>query len=117
MPPDQAKYLRDILDAAGAIQQYAAGKTLDDYLQTRALRDAVNWNFCVMGEALAQLSKLDETTADQITDRPKIIGLRNQLIHGYGVINHRITWNIVETKLSILIREVTALLDAGEHSR
>jgi uncharacterized protein with HEPN domain len=110
MPPDRAKYLRDILDAAGAIAQYAAAKTLDEYLQTRALQDAVNWNFCVIGEALAQLTKLDEATANKITDRPKIVGLRNQLIHGYGVIDHRITWNIIETKLPILVREVTALL-------
>jgi uncharacterized protein with HEPN domain len=110
MPPDTAKYLRDILDAARTIQQYVSGKTLDDYLQTRSLQDAINWNFCVIGEALAQLTKIDETTAKQVTDQAKIIGFRNQLIHGYAVINNRITWNIIETKLPILLREVAAML-------
>jgi uncharacterized protein with HEPN domain len=91
MPPDTAKYLRDMLDAARTIEQYVSGKTLDDYLQTRSLQDAVNWNFCVIGEALAQLARIDEATAKQVTDQAKIIGFRNQLIHGYAVINNRIT--------------------------
>ena len=65
MPPDTAKYLRDMLDAA---------------------------------------------IAGQLTDHIKIIGFRNQLLHGYGVINYRITWNIIETKLPVLLRELAAML-------
>ena len=54
---------------------------------------------------------LDETFAERITDSPKIIGFRNQLIHGYGVINHQITWNIVDSKLPLLIEELETLLN------
>ena len=32
------------------------------------------------------------------------------LDRGYGVIDNSITWNIVEAKLPILVRELTALL-------
>jgi uncharacterized protein with HEPN domain len=110
MQPDTAKYLRDMLDAVRAIQRYASDKTLDDYLQTRSLQDAINWNFCVIGEALAQLTRLDEATAQRITDQSRIIGFRNQLIHGYGIINNRITWNIMEAKLPVLARELSDLL-------
>jgi len=91
MPPESAKYLRDMLDAATTIERYVSNQSVDDYLQHRWLRDAANWNFCVIGEALSQLKRLDEPTAERITDYSKIIGLRNQLIHGYGIINHRIT--------------------------
>jgi hypothetical protein len=31
-------------------------------------------------------------------------------MHGYGVIKNNITWNIVETKLPILVRELSSLL-------
>ena len=110
MPPDAAKYLRDMLDRARLIDSYSTGKNRDDYLQSQWLQDAVNWNFCVIGEALSQLRRLDEATAEKLTDHMKIIGLRNQLIHGYGIIDNSITWNIVETKLPILVRELAALL-------
>lgn len=99
-----------MLDAAQAIQQHTSGQTLDGYLHQRQTRDAVNWNFCVIGEALSQLKKSDEPTARRITDHSRIIGLRNQLIHGYGVIDNRITWDIVEKKLPILVSELTQLL-------
>lgn len=111
MPPDSAKYLRDMLDAALAIEGYARGRSEEQFLADRAIRDAVHWNFCVIGEALSQLKKRDGATADRITDNWKIIGLRNQLIHGYGVIDSRITWSIITEKLPRLIAEVRAALD------
>lgn len=110
MPPESAKYLRDMLEAARAIEQYSRDQTLDGFLQQRSVRDAVQWNFCVIGEALSQLRHTDEPTAQRITDYWKIIGLRNQLIHGYGVIDNRITWNIIEEKLPVLIRELSQML-------
>jgi len=109
LPPEIAKYVRDMLEAAQTIRHYARNRTLDDYLQLRWLRDAVQWNFCVIGEALAQLRRRDPATSDKITDHAKIIALRNQLIHGYGVIDHRITWDNVEKKPPILIRELEHL--------
>ena len=110
MPPDIAKYLRDMLDAVHAIEQLTHGKTLDDYLGLRSVRDAAQWNFCVIGEALTQLKKHDESVAKRITSHMKIIGLRNQLIHGYGVIDSQITWSIITEKLPILHRELDQLL-------
>lgn len=110
MPPEVAKYLYDIRDAANAIEQATRGATFESYLQNRTMRDAVQWNYCVIGEALSQLKKLDEQTAAKITDYTRIIGLRNQLIHGYGVIDHRITWSIIATKLPILQKELQQLL-------
>jgi uncharacterized protein with HEPN domain len=85
MPPESARFLRDMLDAA-------------------------NWNFCVIGEAMSQLKRIDEPTALRITDHWKIVGLRNQPIHGYGVINNRSTWDIIQGKLPVLIRELTGIL-------
>jgi uncharacterized protein with HEPN domain len=112
MQPETARYLRDMLDAARATREQTDNRSVDDYLQHRWLRDASNWNFCVIGEALSQLKRIDDATALRITDCVKIIGLRNQLIHGYGVINDRITWNIIETKLPVLIRELSEMLGA-----
>jgi len=70
----------------------------------------VNWNLCVIGEALNRLNQLDPATASRITDHRKIIRLRNQLIHGYGSVDHEITWHIVQQHLPLLVRELEHLL-------
>lgn len=110
MPPEQRKLLLDMLDAAIVITNATQGKTEQDYVKDRLLRDGVQWNFAVIGEALAALRKQDATIAEQISEWDKIIGFRNQLIHGYGQINHDITWRIITTKLPILRAELEVML-------
>lgn len=70
--------------------------------------------FEVIGEALAQLARLDETIVAQITEHRRIIAFRNTLIHGYADVDDRIVWDIIETKLPILPREIAELLGASE---
>ena len=68
MPPELEKYLRDMLDAARAITDYTHDKTEEEYLRLRAVRDAVQGNFCVIGEALSQLRVKDAARVQRITD-------------------------------------------------
>jgi uncharacterized protein with HEPN domain len=110
MPHKPEKYLCDMLDHGVLIQSYVAGKTVEDFLNTNWLQDAVHWNLSVIGEALSQLRKIDEATATKLTGHSKIIGLRNQLIHGYSSINTDITWEILEKHLPVLIGELRTLL-------
>jgi len=110
MLPDAHKYLRDMLDRAKLIQGYFSGRTLDDFEKTTQLQDAVHWSLCVIGEAMSQLRKTDEPMAQKLTGYIKIVGLRNQLIHGYSDIRNSITWNIVEKHLPILMQELKVLL-------
>lgn len=49
-------------------------------------------------------------TAERITEWHRIIAFRNQLIHGYGVIKNELTWDIVQSKLPVLRRDVQTLL-------
>ena len=112
MPHKPEKYLRDMLDRGVRIQAYITGRTRDDFLNDTAIQDAVHWNLCVIGEAMSQLRQLDPAAAAQLTAHTKIIGLRNQLIHGYGSIDTDITWAIVEKHLPVLIQELRALLGA-----
>lgn len=70
----------------------------------------MQWNFVVIGEAINQLHKLEPAVAEKISEWPRIIAFRNQLIHGYGVIKNEITWDIVEHKLGVLRAEVREML-------
>lgn len=110
MRPESAKYLEDILEAADRISSYTRDKTKEQYMETPELRDAVQWNFAVIGEALGQLHNIDPEMAERITEWRRIIAFRNQLIHGYGVIKNGITWDIIERKVPTLRLDVRSLL-------
>lgn len=75
------------------------------------LRSAVERQFEIIGEALARLARLDETLASRISEYRRIIAFRNILIHGYADVDHHIVWDIIESKLPTLRREVTTLLE------
>lgn len=74
------------------------------------LRWSVERGFEIIGEALTQLRKIDAVTAESISDWRAIIGFRNVLIHAYAAVDHRKTWDIVNTELPILIQELDLLL-------
>ena len=105
------KYLRDMLDAAETETANVEGVSREQFHANRIVRDAVTWNFCVIGEALSQLFKIDLVTAGRLTDARKTIGLRNQLIHGYNAIDDDITWFIIVDHLPVLIQELRDLLE------
>jgi len=104
------KYLYDIAAASEHITAFTAGKTFADYEGDAMLRAAVERQFEIIGEALGQLARLDEAIAARITDYRRIIAFRNILIHGYTQVDDRLVWDIVETSLPPLHREVAALL-------
>lgn len=107
------KYLYDIRQAAGEVAEFTTGKQFSDYERDPMLRAAVERKFEIIGEALAQLARLDEVLATRISEYRRIISFRNILIHGYTEVDDRLVWDIVEVKLPTLRREVEALL-SGE---
>ena len=106
------KYLYDMQQAAALLAQFTAGKQFTDYADDAMLRAAVEREFEIIGEALGQLSKLDPELATRISQQRSIVAFRNILIHGYAEVDDRLVWDVVETKLPVLIREIDALLGA-----
>jgi uncharacterized protein with HEPN domain len=106
------KYLFDIEQAARRLAEFTEGRSLETYVADAMLRAAVERQFEIIGEALTQLRKLDPDVCGAVTDASRIIAFRNILIHGYADVDDRLVWNIVETKLPTLTREVTQLIAA-----
>ncbi len=111
MPLEEKKFLYDIQQAADLLAAFTEGKRFADYQEDAMLRAAVERQFEIIGEALAQLARLDESLAAGISEYRRIIAFRNILIHGYAQVDARLVWDIVETRLPALRREVTALLE------
>jgi uncharacterized protein with HEPN domain len=111
MQRDARAYLWDVKNAADAILRFIAGLDVETYARTEVVYSAVERKFEIIGEALAQLWKLDPGLAGRIPEIRDIIAFRNVLIHGYAVIEHDRVWHIAEASLPGLHRAVAALLD------
>lgn len=110
MRREARKYLDDIAHAAALLARFTQGKTLADFTADAMLRAAVEREFEIIGEAIAQLTKLDEDLAAGISDRRRIVAFRNILFHGYADVDPRIVWSVVEDDLPVLRAEVDALM-------
>jgi uncharacterized protein with HEPN domain len=105
------KYLFDIQRAAALIAEFTSGLSLEEYQSRPMARAAVEREFEIVGEALAQLIKVDTAVADRISDRRRIVAFRNILVHGYADVDDQLVWDVITTKLSTLQEEVNALLN------
>ncbi len=102
MARDPQKFLSDARDAVDAIIEFTHGKTFDDYVADRLLHSAVERQFVIIGEALAQLSRLDSALAARLADLPRIVAFRNILVHGYALVDHEQVWSAVQMRLPTL---------------
>jgi len=110
MQPESRKLLSDMLDAAQAIMDFAGGRDFAEIGNDKLLRSGIYFQFIIVGEALSQLRNLDRQTYDRISEASRIVGFRNQVVHGYSVIRDDVTWQIIQEKVPILHRELVTLL-------
>ena len=73
--------IAEMIDAADQARRLVDGVTLEQLGGDRQRRDALLWNFTVMGEAAAQL---DGSEKDRFPEIPwaQPARLRNRVIHG-----------------------------------
>jgi uncharacterized protein with HEPN domain len=108
VPRDVTVFLEDILEACGKIGRYTSELSLEQFRQDEKTIDAVVRNLEIIGEAA---KKLPENTRTEIAvDWKRIAGLRDVLIHDYFGIDVEIIWDIVQTKVPDLFREVSSCL-------
>jgi uncharacterized protein with HEPN domain len=84
----------------------------EQYSKDRKLVLAVERCFEIIGYAVSQLDKL--RTDVPITDKFKIIGLRNKLAHSYDEVEQVNIWSTIKKNLPILISEVSVLLNVKD---
>lgn len=112
MRRDRRTYLSDALAAASAIVEFTRDKTFDEYVAQPLLHSAVERQFVVIGESLAQLARLDPVLAAKIPDLPRIVAFRNILVHGYAMVDHDQVWSAVQRNLPNLRALLNELLKA-----
>jgi len=62
---------------------------------------------------ILQAAKNLQQFSQDIAEFERIISFRNILIHGYAEIDDRLVWDILRSKLPLLLEQVQSLLDDG----
>jgi uncharacterized protein with HEPN domain len=108
------KYLYDMLSSCEFLLEFTSNKAVDDYINDRAFRSALERELQIIGEALIGLEKVAPAVAAQIPEYQNIIGFRHVLVHGYDSLDPSTIWNVVETKLEGLAQNIKSLLKKNE---
>jgi uncharacterized protein with HEPN domain len=110
MQPEVEKRILDALAACERIEEFTAGLDYNGFSSSALVRSAVERQFEIIGEALNKASSLDSTLSRQVPEIPRIVGLRNRLIHGYDAVDDQLVWDIVQTKIGRLRLALAAVL-------
>lgn len=112
---DPTERLRDMLDAIAAIERYLdrdkAVFESDELLQTWFLR-----HLQIIGEAARSVPEEVRALAPDIP-WPKIIGMRNVLVHGYFEIDTDVVWDAAQHDVPVLKPAIQRLLQMLERRR
>ncbi len=109
MKRDPLKLLNDIISAIEEILEDAEGMDLQDYLQARSKRRAVERCFTIIGEALYSLVKQNSTWEARITSLQDFVRFHHVLVHGYHKVDDEIVWTAVTDDLPLLYKTVCDL--------
>lgn len=81
------------------------------YQRNAMLRAAVERQFEIIGEALAQLGRHDMALLARVEHHRQIIAFRNVLIHGYAEVDDALVWDVVQSRLEPLRQQMDELLE------
>lgn len=113
MPRDPKLYLYEMLAACQRIEEFTAGMSFGQYLESSLIQSGVERQFEILGEALNQLRHNTPTLAESVPEGVKIVRFRNILIHAYFSIDHEIVWSTIQQDLPglrhFLQQQLTAL--------
>ena len=103
----------EMVEAAEQARSLVAGFDLEVLEDDRLRRDALLWNFTVLGEAAAQL---DASVKLRFPDIPwsQPARLRNRIVHGYWSIDLEVLWTTATDLLPAFVAELRAVRSALE---
>lgn len=106
------KSLYDIKFAIEEIDSFFVGREMrfEEYANNVLLKRAVERVLEIIGEAMNRILKEDQEF--YIENARRIVGLRNQIIHGYDTVSDENIWGIIMVHLPKLKGEVDRLIES-----
>ncbi len=104
-------YLEDILTSCAKVRRYTQGMTFEDFQADDRTYDAVVRNLQIIGEAVKNIPPEMRGKYPEVEWR-KIAGLRDILAHAYFSLEDETLWDIVSTKMTLLLEVVQRIIEA-----
>jgi uncharacterized protein with HEPN domain len=101
-------------DYARKIVFFAAGKEKADLEADEVFCLAMTRLIELIGEAASKYPKELQNRYPQIP-WPKIISMRNRLIHGYDFVDYDILWDAITINIPQLLNELESILPPGDN--
>lgn len=114
MQHQTAKRLHDALRACEELEHFTTGVSEETFLEDRGLQLIVHKLLEIVGEALRQASRSDDTVVTQIPDLELIVGTRNRITHGYHSVDYQVLWSISQMQVPALRERLASLLSNDE---
>jgi len=113
---DPSLFLDDIRTSSAKIIRYTEDMDRVRFEADEKTVDAVVRNLSIIGEAVKKLPPVLKERYPEIEWR-KIAGLRDFVVHEYFGIDTEILWNVVSTKIPVLLRYVDDIISSHKHSQ
>lgn len=105
-----AQRLYHIIQAIARIKRSVEGITKDEFFSNEDKQGNIVRCIEIIGEAANHLSE-EIVVQNPEVPWPAIIGMRNNLIHGYNEVNYTFVWEVVKNDLSNLDEKARAILN------
>ena len=103
-------FLKDIENSLNKIFKYTNDINFNKFISNDMVKDAVERNFEVIGEAV---KNLPHDFRDKYPHIPfkQIAGMRDKLIHDYFGVDYEIIWKTIKDKLPVFYNDIKTLID------
>jgi|SRR3989344_9092303 len=116
MKRDYKLFVKDIIEAMEAIEEFVGNMTLDELKADEKTSSAVIRKFEVIGEAAKNIpGKIKEKHND--VQWKSMIGMRDRLVHAYFGIDYNLVWAAIKIeipKLKLKIKKIVSILEQGK---
>lgn len=105
--------VRHIIESIQRINTYVEGIALPMFVQNRMMREAIERNFEVIGEAVTHIPE-DIQNKYSFVPWKKMKSMRNFIIHQYDEVEEIALWNTIHRDLPNLLVELNKILKDTE---
>ena len=91
-------FVTDIKKSLDKIFDYTDGVEFEQFVSDEMMKDAIERNFEIIGEAVKNLPEEFRAKYPNIPFR-QIAGMRDKLMHDYFGVDYELVWQTIKTKL------------------